>query len=58
MILRSGDTLRLELAGDLGPRHAGLLVFDDGPRPEYVPWAEVARVDFNCPPEARSPGGR
>lgn len=56
--LRSGETLRLELTGDLGRWHAGLLVFDGGPRPEYVPWAEVVRVDFDRPADTRSPGGR
>ncbi|HBY61361.1 MAG TPA: hypothetical protein DEH78_16185 [Solibacterales bacterium] len=48
--LHSGERLHLERAGDLGPNHAGILVFSDGrERPEYVPWAEVERVDLNRP---------
>jgi len=49
--LFDGEALRLERAGDLGPGNAGLLVFVDGrPRPEYVPWPEIARVDLDRPP--------
>jgi hypothetical protein len=45
--LHGGEELRLEPAGDLGARNAGLLVFLDGrPQPEFVPWKEVARVEF------------
>ncbi len=48
--LRSGEELRLEVAGDLGPGNAGLLVFGKGqPRPEYVAWGEVERIDFEGP---------
>jgi hypothetical protein len=48
--LRGGEQLRLERTGDLGERNAGVLVFvDDRRRPEYVPWADVARVDFDRP---------
>jgi hypothetical protein len=48
--LRSGEVLRLELSGDLGDSNAGLLVFADGrERPAYVPWGEVARIDFDPP---------
>lgn len=47
LVLHSGEELRLELAGDLGPENAGLLIFVEGSRdPEYVPWAEVWRVDL------------
>ena len=46
--LHGGEELRLELAGDLGARNAGLLVFAaDRPAPELVPWADVARVDLD-----------
>ena len=52
--LRSGEELQLELAGDLGVRNAGLLIFvvggDGGERPGYVPWSDVARVDLDGPP--------
>jgi hypothetical protein len=44
--LRSGEELRLERAGDLGAGNAGVLVFLEGERREYVPWSEVVRVDF------------
>jgi hypothetical protein len=48
--LHGGEELRLELAGDLGERNAGLLVFaTDRPAPEFVPWADVARVDLDRP---------
>lgn len=49
--LHHGETLELELAGDLGANNAGLLIFVDGrERPEYVPWADVARIDLDRPP--------
>jgi hypothetical protein len=48
--LWSGETLELELAGDLGERNGGVLVFADGGRePEYVPWTEVKRFEFDHP---------
>lgn len=56
--LQSGEELRLELAGDLGERNGGILVFVEGrPRPEYVPWADVARVDLDRPPATYPPLG-
>ena len=52
--LHSGETLTLELAGDLGAGNAGMLIFaDDREQPDYVPWADVARVDFERPRSAR-----
>ena len=58
--LWSGEGLALERAGDLGEGNAGLLVFADGrERPEYVPWADVGRVEFDRPPAMDPPvGGR
>ncbi len=48
--LHDGDELELERTGDLGEGNAGVLVFVDGrERPEYVPWAEVGRVDLDRP---------
>lgn len=48
VVLASGEALALEPDGDLGDRNAGLLVFaDGGERAEYVPWGEVARIDFD-----------
>ena len=36
--------------GDLGEGNAGLLIFVDGRQaPEYVPWADVERVDLDPP---------
>jgi len=49
--LRGGEELQLDRAGDLGERHAGMLIFVDGhERPEYVKWTDIAQVDFNPPP--------
>lgn len=45
--LLSGEELKLECRGDLGPGNAGLLVFaEGGGRPEYVRWSEVHRVEL------------
>jgi hypothetical protein len=47
VILHDGQQLHLELTGDLGERNAGMLIFVDGrERPEYVPWSDVAQIDF------------
>jgi len=49
--LHSDEELQLERAGDLGELNAGMLIFVDGrQRPEYVPWTDVERVDFDRPP--------
>ncbi|HVL68622.1 MAG TPA: hypothetical protein VM364_15275 [Vicinamibacterales bacterium] len=54
--LHSGETLRLESAGDLGAGNGGVLVFvEGGGRPEYVPWPAVARIDFDRPPATFPP---
>lgn len=56
--LHSGEELPLELAGDLGAENAGMLIFaDGGEAPEYVPWVEVERIDFDRPAEMY-PSGR
>jgi hypothetical protein len=48
VMLRSGERLQLERAGDLGDNNAGMLIFVDGaPRPEYVPWTEVRQIAFD-----------
>jgi hypothetical protein len=48
--LKSGEGLQLERAGDLGAGNAGMLVFVSGrQRPEYVPWTEIVRIDFDRP---------
>ena len=45
--LRGGEELKFEPAGDLGERNAGVLIFVEGrQQPEYVPWKEVERIDF------------
>ncbi len=58
--LQSGEELRLERAGDLGPKNAGLLIFADGlQHAEYVPWSDVGQVDLDRPPAMYPPfGGR
>jgi hypothetical protein len=57
--LQSGEELQLERKGDLGVRNGGLLVFADGSeRAEYVPWSDVAQIDFapaNLAPRANLP---
>ena len=46
--LSNREQLPLDRRGDLGEANAGMLVFAvGGQRPEYVPWTDVARVDFN-----------
>ena len=53
--LHSGEVLPLERAGDLRAGNAGMLVFVTGrERPEYVPWPEIVRIDFDRP-NVRSP---
>jgi hypothetical protein len=55
--LHGGEVLQLEPTGDLGAGNAGTLIFiDGGETPEYVPWADVERVDFDRPPETYPPG--
>jgi hypothetical protein len=58
--LHSGEVLQLEPSGDLGEGNAGMLIFTGGrDRPEYVPWADVERVEFDRPPAMYPPrGGR
>jgi len=54
--LHSGEELTLDLAGDLGQGNGGLLVFVDGRQsPDYVPWGDVERVDFDRPPAMYPP---
>jgi len=58
--LASGEELQLEPAGDLGEANAGMLIFLEGhKRPEYVPWTNVEKIDFD-PASAMYPplGGR
>ena len=51
--LVGGESLRLEPGGDLGGGDAGMLVLTDDPEhPEFVPWPDVARVDFDAEPAA------
>lgn len=45
--LHSGETLKLECAGDLGEGNAGMLIFTDGgDSAEYVRWLDVERIDL------------
>lgn len=56
--LHGGETLQLERTGDLGAGNAGLLVFVDGePRPRYVRWTDVERIDLDRPPAMFPPLG-
>ena len=54
--LRTGEVLALRRAGDLGDGNGGVLVFAPGQEPEYLPWADVARVDFDRPLTATAGG--
>lgn len=47
--LHNGEELQIEDSGDLGAGNAGLLVFTNGGRPEYVPWSEVGQIDLDRP---------
>ncbi len=48
--LRSGEELLLEDTTDVSDDNAGMLVFEPKrPKPTYVRWDEVARVDFILP---------
>ena len=48
--LRGGEQLELEPGGDLGEGNAGMLVFAEGRKePDYIPWADVAQVEFDGP---------
>ncbi len=65
VVLQNGKELRLEPTGDLGNGNGGLLVFADGQqRPEYVPWTDVERIDFDHgggdgpPAQARPQGSK
>jgi hypothetical protein len=54
--LHNGAELHVDRNGDLGARNAGMLIFVDGrERPEYVPWSEVQRVDFDRAPAMYPP---
>ena len=56
--LHNGEKLKLELDGDLGEQNAGMLVFVEGrERPDYVPWADIQRVDFDRPDAMYPPLG-
>jgi hypothetical protein len=58
VVLHSGEELQLERTGDLGEMNAGMLVFVAGnERPEYLPWTDVERVDFDRPPAMYPPSG-
>jgi hypothetical protein len=48
--LHNGETLELELAGDLGGGNGGLLVFEEKGQPaQYVKWEEAKQIVFRRP---------
>lgn len=48
VFLQTGEELQLEPTGGLAPGNAGVLIFaEDSERPEFVPWTDVARIDFD-----------
>ena len=59
VILRAGEALPVEPSGDVAAGNAGMLVFVEGrERPEHVPWADVAQIDFDGPGDAAAAGSR
>ncbi len=56
--LHNGEILQLECTGDLGATNAGMLVFTGGGESaEYVPWANIGRIDVDRPPSMFPPLG-
>lgn len=59
LTLHDGTILELDPAGDLGDRNGGMLVFVGGSGREdaadYVPWSDVARLDFSSIPAGETP---
>ena len=56
--LHNGEELQLERTGDLGDGNGGMLIFvDDRPRPAYLRWTDVERIDFDRPPTMSPPIG-
>jgi hypothetical protein len=54
--LHDGETLLLERNGDLSAANAGLLIFiGDQQHAQYVPWADVTRIDVDRPPAMYPP---
>jgi hypothetical protein len=50
VVLHSGETLELEMTGDLAAGTAGMSIFGVGSAgPEYVPWIDVASIEFDRP---------
>ncbi len=50
--LRSGEELLLDRTGDLSEGNGGMLIFSDSSATgEYMSWDEVARIDFERPPD-------
>jgi hypothetical protein len=48
--LHDGEELQLERNGDLDDGNVGMLIFVEGRRrPEFVPWTDVQRIDFERP---------
>ena len=51
VILHDGEELQLDRTGDLAEGNAGMLIFVDGrERPDYVPWTDVEKIDFDRAP--------
>jgi hypothetical protein len=58
VVLHGGEALQVERTGDVGATNAGMLVFvERRERPEHVPWAEVAQIDFDRPDDAAATAG-
>jgi len=54
--LHDGEELQLERSGDLGAGNLGMLVFaGGGPSAEYVPWAEIERIELDRAPATDPP---
>ena len=56
--LHGGETLGLEMSGDIDSGNGGMLVFSDGSEaPQYLPWSEIARIEIDRPPASFPPPG-
>jgi hypothetical protein len=58
VMLRSGEELKLAGTSDVSEGNAGVLVVVEGrEQPEYVPWKEIERVEFDRPAATYLPAG-
>lgn len=44
--LKSGKEIKLEDSVDVNDDHDGILVFDSGDEPKYIPWYDIEKISF------------